>query len=146
MTKYGSGLDSRQQFFALARPDLLWSPTSPHGSSFQPGGGIRGRIVKLTAPLQLLARLRLCGTLPPRPLHAFMAWCLDTRKTPCLLPLSISITMKVKLSLCLTKNHAMKTYWGSGGIASRVLDLGSRWTWVIGLTPRPLYPQRKSPW
>jgi len=21
-----------------------------------------------------------------------------------------------KLSLCLTKHHAMKTYWGSGGI------------------------------
>jgi hypothetical protein len=24
---------------------------------------------------------------------------------------------KVKLSLCLTKHHAMKTYWGSGGRA-----------------------------
>jgi hypothetical protein len=29
--------------------------------------------------------------------------------------------VKVKLSLCLTKHHAMKTYWGSGGIASRIL-------------------------
>jgi hypothetical protein len=27
------------------------------------------------------------------------------------------------LSLCLTKHHAMKTYWGSGGIAPRILDL-----------------------
>jgi hypothetical protein len=27
---------------------------------------------------------------------------------------------KVKLSLCLTKRHAMKTYWGSGGIAPRI--------------------------
>jgi hypothetical protein len=35
--------------------------------------------------------------------------------------------VKVKLSLCLTKHHAMKTYWGSGGIASRILDLGTRW-------------------
>jgi hypothetical protein len=34
---------------------------------------------------------------------------------------------KVKLSLCLTKHHAMKTYWGSGGIASCILDLGTRW-------------------
>jgi hypothetical protein len=34
---------------------------------------------------------------------------------------------KVKLSLCLTKHHAMKTYWGSGGIAPRILDLGTRW-------------------
>jgi hypothetical protein len=24
--------------------------------------------------------------------------------------------VKVKLSMCLTKHHAMKTYWGSGGI------------------------------
>jgi hypothetical protein len=29
----------------------------------------------------------------------------------------------VKLSLY----HAMKTYWGSGGIAPRILDLGIRW-------------------
>jgi hypothetical protein len=29
--------------------------------------------------------------------------------------------MKVKLSLCLTKHHTMKAYWGSGGIAPRIL-------------------------
>jgi hypothetical protein len=34
---------------------------------------------------------------------------------------------KLKLSLCLTKHHAMKTYWWSGGIAPRILDLGTRW-------------------
>jgi hypothetical protein len=34
---------------------------------------------------------------------------------------------KAKLSLCLTKHHAMKAYWGSGGIAPRILDLGTRW-------------------
>jgi hypothetical protein len=28
---------------------------------------------------------------------------------------------KVKLSLCLTKHHAMKVYWGSAGIAPRIL-------------------------
>jgi hypothetical protein len=33
---------------------------------------------------------------------------------------------KVKLSLYLTKHHAMKAYWG-GGIAPRILDLGTRW-------------------
>jgi hypothetical protein len=39
---------------------------------------------------------------------------------------------KVKLSLCLTKHHAMKTYWGSGSgrVAPRILDLGTRWKWV----------------
>jgi hypothetical protein len=29
--------------------------------------------------------------------------------------------------LCLTKHHAMKAYWGSVGIAPRILDLGTRW-------------------
>jgi hypothetical protein len=29
--------------------------------------------------------------------------------------------VKVKLSLCLTKHHAMKTYWGSGDIALHIL-------------------------
>jgi hypothetical protein len=35
--------------------------------------------------------------------------------------------VKVKLSLCLTKHQAMKTYWGSRVIASRILDLGTGW-------------------
>jgi hypothetical protein len=35
---------------------------------------------------------------------------------------------------------------GSGGIAPRILDLGTRWRWVASLTSRPLYPQGKSPW
>jgi hypothetical protein len=33
---------------------------------------------------------------------------------------------KVK-SLCSTEHHAMETYWGSGGIAPRILDLGTKW-------------------
>jgi hypothetical protein len=37
------------------------------------------------------------------------------------------VKVNVKLSPCLTKHHAMKTYWGSGGIAPRILDLGTRW-------------------
>jgi hypothetical protein len=31
------------------------------------------------------------------------------------------------LSLYLTKYHAVKTYWGSGGVAPRILHLGIRW-------------------
>jgi hypothetical protein len=34
---------------------------------------------------------------------------------------------KVKLSLCLTKHHAMKTYWRIGVIAPRIFDLGTKW-------------------
>jgi len=34
---------------------------------------------------------------------------------------AVDNTYKVKLSLCLTKHHAMKTYWGSGDIAPGIL-------------------------
>jgi hypothetical protein len=53
--------------------------------------------------------------------------------------------VKVQLSLCWTKHHAMKAHWGSGGIAPRILDLGTRWRWVVNFTLRPLYSQGKSP-
>jgi hypothetical protein len=41
----------------------------------------------------------------------------------------IIIKLKVKLSLsfALTEQHTMKAYWGSGSIAPRILDLGTRW-------------------
>jgi hypothetical protein len=50
---------------------------------------------------------------------------------------------KVKLSLCLTKHHTMKAYWG-GGIAPRILDLGTRRMHVVSFTLLPLYPLGKS--
>jgi len=34
------------------------------------------------------------------------------------------------LSLYLTKRHSMKAYWGSGGLAPRILDLCNRWEWT----------------
>jgi hypothetical protein len=52
---------------------------------------------------------------------------------------------KEMLSLCLTKYRTMKTCLRSGGIAPRILDLGTRWRWVVSFTPWPLYAQRKSP-
>jgi hypothetical protein len=55
------------------------------------------------------------------------------------------IKVKIKLSLFLTKLHAMKTYWGSGGIALRILDLATRWRWMVSFTPRPLYPRERAP-
>jgi hypothetical protein len=39
----------------------------------------------------------------------------------------------------------MKAYWETGGIAPRILDLGTRWRWVVSFTPRPLYPQGMRP-
>jgi hypothetical protein len=39
----------------------------------------------------------------------------------------------------------MKAYWGSGGISPRVLDLGTRWRWVVSFTLLPLHPRVKTP-
>jgi hypothetical protein len=39
---------------------------------------------------------------------------------------SFKLKVKVKLSLCLPKYHAMETYWGRCGIALRI-KFGTRW-------------------
>jgi len=44
----------------------------------------------------------------------------------------------LKLSLILTKYHAMKTYWDSRGIARHILNFCIRWRWVVRFTLRPL--------
>jgi hypothetical protein len=44
----------------------------------------------------------------------------------------------------LPEHHAMKAYWGSGGIAP-FFDLGTRWRRVVNFTPRPLYPRERAP-
>jgi hypothetical protein len=51
---------------------------------------------------------------------------------------------KAKLSLCLTKHHAMKAYWGSGGVAPCILNFRTTCRWVISFTPQPLYTQGKN--
>jgi hypothetical protein len=51
----------------------------------------------------------------------------------------------VKLSLCLTKHHTMKMYWRSGGITPCILDLSTRWRWVVSFMPQPLYPRERVP-
>jgi hypothetical protein len=40
----------------------------------------------------------------------------------------------------------MEAYYGSWSIAPRILDLATRWRWVVSFTPLPLYPQGRSPW
>jgi hypothetical protein len=55
------------------------------------------------------------------------------------------VIIKVKLSLCLTKHHAVKTYWGVQVLLHAFLDLGTRLRWVVSFTTRPLNPQGKSP-
>jgi hypothetical protein len=37
----------------------------------------------------------------------------------------MKVKVKVKVYVCLTEHHPMKTNWG-GGITPRILDLGTR--------------------
>jgi hypothetical protein len=41
----------------------------------------------------------------------------------------------------LTKHHAMKMHWGSGGIGPHILDLSTRWRWVVSFMPQGKSPQ-----
>jgi hypothetical protein len=44
------------------------------------------------------------------------------------------------------EHHAMKAYWGGGGgIAPRVLDLGTKWRWAVSFTHLSLYPRERAP-
>jgi hypothetical protein len=52
--------------------------------------------------------------------------------------------IELKFSLCLTKHHAMEMYWGSEGIAPRILDLGTRWRLVVSFTPWPFTAREKT--
>jgi hypothetical protein len=53
---------------------------------------------------------------------------------------------KGKVALCFNWAPHHGGVLGVGGIAPRILDLGTRWRWVVSFTPRPLYPRGKSPW
>jgi hypothetical protein len=46
----------------------------------------------------------------------------------------------------LTQYRAMKAYWGSGGVAPLILDVGTRWRWVVSFMLLPLCPQGRSTW
>jgi hypothetical protein len=56
------------------------------------------------------------------------------------------ISIKVKVSLCFNWAPGHEGVLGSGGIVLRILDLGTRWRWVVSFTPQPLYSQRNSSW
>jgi hypothetical protein len=57
----------------------------------------------------------------------------------------VSNKVKIKLSLCVfdwAPHH--EGVLGSGGIASRILDLGTGWRWAVIFMPRPLCPQERA--
>jgi hypothetical protein len=45
---------------------------------------------------------------------------------------------------CLFKHHDVKKYWGSGGIAPRILNVGNRWRWVVSFALQPVYHRIRS--
>jgi hypothetical protein len=51
----------------------------------------------------------------------------------------MNIKVKAMLSMCLTKNHIMKTHWGSRGTAPLILNLYKRLRWVISFITQPFY-------
>jgi len=53
--------------------------------------------------------------------------------------LKIFLKPALKLSLCLTKDHAMKTYWWSGRIAPLIPYIDTRWTWMVSFMLPSLY-------
>jgi hypothetical protein len=64
---------------------------------------------------------------------------------PCCLHLQSKGKVKVK-SLCFNWAQRHEGILGGGGIALHILDLVTRWRWVVSFTPGPLYPQVKRPW
>jgi hypothetical protein len=55
------------------------------------------------------------------------------------------LLLKVNLSLCFNWVPRHERVLGSGGIASRILTLITRWRWVVSFTPQQLHPGGKSP-
>ena len=49
--------------------------------------------------------------------------------------------VKVKVKVNFILEQATKPLRGIRGIALLFLNLGARWGWVVGATPRPLYPR-----
>jgi hypothetical protein len=60
--------------------------------------------------------------------------------------LKLDVKVKVKLSLRFNWAPLHEGRLGSGRIAPRIIDLGTRLRWVVSFTIRPLYPQGKTPW
>jgi hypothetical protein len=53
---------------------------------------------------------------------------------------------KGKISVCLTKHHAMKTYWGSAGMVPRILYLGTRRYVLLLLASMNRWKRLKERW
>jgi len=50
-----------------------------------------------------------------------------------------------KLVSVLDKLPLCEGVWGNGGVASCILNLDTRWRWMVSFTPWLLYPRENSP-
>jgi hypothetical protein len=48
---------------------------------------------------------------------------------------------KVTHKIVPVPNHHVMAIYGRVEMKSRILNLGTRWRWVVSFTPQPLYPQ-----
>jgi hypothetical protein len=91
---------------------------------------------KIAIQLHVVAEgCTICSSRSRRPVRKL--W--DTPSYRCLF---IKKVKMIKLFLFLTKYYAMETDWVSGDIAPCILNFGTRRTWVVSFTPRPLYNTR----
>jgi hypothetical protein len=86
-----------------------------------------------------------CGGIDPRILNFSTRW---NRGSLSVLTVtdSVIVKAKVKLALCFYWAPRHEGVLGSGGKALRILDLDTRWKWVVSFTPRSFYPQGNSSW
>jgi hypothetical protein len=55
--------------------------------------------------------------------------------------LQVIVLWCYEVVLCLSKHHTMKMW--SGSVPPCILNLSTRWRWVVSFTPQPLYLWRK---
>jgi hypothetical protein len=94
------------------------------GPQFRSGRGGEGKNIPSFLPSLLLSGRECC---PARSIVTMLPRLIVVVSVVMVMILVMVVVVKVKLSLCLTKHHPMKKYWGSGGIAPRIIDHGTRW-------------------
>jgi hypothetical protein len=138
------GFNSRQELGLIClppRPDRLWGPPSLLRNGYwglSPGIMRQGCGADLSPQSSVETNVWIYTSTSP---YTLMARCLVKHRD------NSTKKIKVKLSLCFfSQAPSHEDVLGSGGIAPRILDLGTRWRWVVSFTALPLYPQGKRTW
>jgi hypothetical protein len=100
------------------------------------------RTVCHCALTQIAKAILACSFWGPRTLRELL-WRLNFLHTAYLQSGTIKSNRCKSLVLIKAPRHA--DVWWSGGIAPRILNLGTRWRSVVSFTPLPLFPQERTP-